>query len=66
MTSADVVELIDAVLGIYDCVVSRLDEELGRPPSPSEICSTLLSLVPPGVSEIRNDFSMLRSGCGCL
>jgi hypothetical protein len=65
MTSSDVVGVIDEVLSIYDCVVAHLEEELGRPPSPSEICSALTSLVSPGVSEIRNDFSMLR-GCGCL
>ena len=65
MTGSDEAELIEWALCILPGLESALEDELGRPPTPAEICSALSMAVPPGAVEVRNDYRGLRAGCSC-
>jgi len=66
MTPSDQAELIELALEWLPCIEASLEDELGRPPTHDEICAALISSVLPGLTEVRNDYSALRSGCGCF
>jgi hypothetical protein len=65
MTPADLGELYDWALDMIPCVISTIEGELGRPPTPEEICARLIRSVGQPVTQIQNCYTHLRNPCGC-
>jgi hypothetical protein len=60
MTGQDEVDIIVWALRTLQCLLPQLEEDLGRPPTPDEICDNLLLAVPPGITELGMSYTMLR------
>jgi hypothetical protein len=61
MTATDEAEFLDWAFCQLSFIPAALEEQLGRPPSPSEICAALIMAVPPGITELAMDYTGFRS-----